>query len=118
MPLAPLLHDLALLALTLAHGADGSLDRAELAAIWAQLVAWVPGENPALVENVLREATLSYANGLNDAQFDALLGRLRDALNEPERARVLADLRALAAADADVHPSEVALVERVEAAWA
>jgi hypothetical protein len=117
VPLAPLLHDLGLLALTLAHGADGTLDRAELAAIWEQLEAWVPGENPALVENALREATLSYANGLNDEQLDALLARLREALDHPERARVLADLRVLAAADAEVRSSEVALVERVEAAW-
>jgi uncharacterized tellurite resistance protein B-like protein len=118
LPLAPLLHDLALLALTLAHGADGALDRVELAAIWHQLEAWVPGENPALVENVLREATLSYANGLDEARLTALLGRLRDALAPDERARVLADLRILAAADARVEAAEVALIERVETAWA
>ena len=117
MPLAPLLHDLALLALTLAHGADGTLDRVERATIWRQLVAWVPGENPALVENALREATLSYANGLNDQQFGVLLDRLRGALDQAERARVLADLRALAAVDEEVHPSEVALIVRVESAW-
>jgi uncharacterized tellurite resistance protein B-like protein len=102
----------------MAHGADGTLDRAERAVIWRQLEAWVPGENPALVENVLREAALSYANGLDGERLAALLGRLREALDPADRTRVLADLRTLAAADAEVHASEVALVERVAAAWA
>lgn len=117
MPLSPLLHDLALLALRLAHGADGDLDRSEIATIWQQLEAWVPGENPALVENALREATLSYDNGLSDERLAELLGRLREALAPEERARVLDDLRALAAADAEIKAAELALVERVQAAW-
>ena len=118
VPLAQLLHDLALLALALAYGADGDLAAVELAVIEERLGRWVPGQDPARVRNALREATLSYGEGLPDAQLGALVGRLRDALGTGERGRVLADLRALAAADSVVRPAEEALVRRVAAAWA
>jgi uncharacterized tellurite resistance protein B-like protein len=118
MPWALLLHDLALLGLTVAHGADGEVHRDELRAMWAELEAWAPGRDPALVKNVLREAALSYANGLDDERLGAMLGRLRAGLGEEERARVVAGLRAIAAADGVVRPAEEALVAHVAAVLA
>lgn len=118
MPLAPLLHDLALLYLALTLGADGTLDREERAAMREQLRAWAPGTDPSRFDHILREAALSYENGLGEQRLGALLSRLHDALDEAGRAQVLADLRRLAVADAAVHRAEVALIERVEAAWA
>lgn len=117
MPLTPLLHDLALLYLALTLGSDGRLDHAEQAAMREQLRAWAPGADPALCDHVLREATLSYGNGVGAGRFEALLGRLRNALDADGRARVLADLHALAEADAVVRTGEVALIERVAEAW-
>jgi uncharacterized tellurite resistance protein B-like protein len=118
MPLTLLLHDLALLYLALAHGADGELDTAEQASMRDQLRAWAPGADPALCDHALREAGLSYGNGVGTQRFDDLLSRLHDALDADGRARVLADLMELAQADDVVEPGETALIDRVAAAWA
>lgn len=118
MPLGPLLHDLSLLYFALAFGTDGKLEREERAAMRDQLRAWAPGSDPSLFDHVLREAALSYENGLSDPQIDALLDRLRTALDAPGRDQVLADLSRLAAADDRVHDAEKALIERVKRAWA
>lgn len=118
MSLAPLLHDLALLYLALTLGTDGKLDREERAAMRDQLRAWAPGSDPSLFDHVLREAALSYENGIAERQFEALLGRLRTALDADGRAQVLTDLRRLAVADDTVHQAEKALIERVREAWA
>ncbi|MEP0548835.1 MAG: TerB family tellurite resistance protein [Rhodothermales bacterium] len=118
MPLTLLLHDLALLYLALAHGADGELDTAEQASMRDQLRAWAPGTDPALCDHALREAGLSYGNGVGKEKMDDLLQRLHDGLDPDGRARVLADLMELARADDVVEPGETALIDRVAAAWA
>lgn len=118
MPLTTLLHDLALLYLALALGADGHLDSEEQAAMRSQLRAWAPGTDPALCDHALREATLSYGNGMAADRLEALLDRLRSQLDTAGRDRVLADLSKLAAADAKVEATESAFIERVEQAWA
>ena len=118
MPLTLLLHDLALLYLALAHGADGELDHAEQASMRDQLRAWAPGADPALCDHALREAGLSYGNGVDAQRLQDLLDRLHAALDADGRARVLADLTELAQADNVVAPGESALIDRVAAAWA
>lgn len=118
MPLTPLLHDLALLYLALALGTDGELSREELAAIMDQLQSWAPGADPALCEHALREAVLSYGNGVDAERIDALVDGLRSGLGAEGRARVLADLRTLALSDAVVRTQETAFIDRVERAWA
>lgn len=118
MSLTPLLHDLALLYLALTLGADGQLDHEEQAAMRDQLRAWAPGADPALCDHALREASLSYGNGIGTERLDALLKDLQSTLDAQGRARVLADLRALAASDAVVQAPEVAFIDRVERAWA
>lgn len=117
MPLTPLLHDLALLFLALTHGTDGQLDGAEQNAMRDQLMAWAPGMDPNRIEHVLREATLSYANGLGTERLNGLLTRLQENLDYEARQRVLADLRTLAHADDEVLREEVRFIDRVEAAW-
>ena len=118
MPLTLLLHDLALLYLALAHGADGELDVAEQASMRDQLRAWAPGTDPALCDHALREAGLSYGNGVGEKRFEELLQRLNAALDADGRARVLADLVELSEADNRVEPGETALIDKVAAAWA
>lgn len=105
--LSPLLRDLALLYLALALGTDSELDHEEWATMREQVQAWAPGADPALCDHALREAVLSYGNGLDAERLDA-----------EGRALVLADLRALAASDTVVQDAEVAFIERIERAWA
>jgi uncharacterized tellurite resistance protein B-like protein len=115
---ASLLFDLTLLYLALTYGADGHLDEVELDAMSAQLQDWAPGMDPARFDHVLNEAMLAYTNGLKGDRFDQLLARLHAALDPDSRQRVLDDLRMLAAADQEVHHGELALIDRVEGAWA
>jgi len=117
MPITPLLHDLAVLYLALTHGTDDHLSGAEQEAIREQLHAWAPGMDPTRIDHVLREAELSYANGLSEGRLEALLGRLREGLDADARRRVVTDLRTLAAADQEVISAEVGFIDRVEAAW-
>ena len=118
MPLTPLLHDLALLYLALALGTDGQLTHEEQTAMRDQLRAWAPGTDPALCDHALREAVLSYGDGISVERLDALVEGLRSELDAKGRDRVLADLRAVAASDAVVQTSEVVFIDRVERAWA
>ena len=97
----------------LAFGVDGDLDAAEVEAMRAALAAWAPGGDPAGVDHALREAAL-VEPGL--AGLAAVLERVGSRLDRAGRERVLADLRAVAAADGRVTPGEgdlIGLVERV-----
>lgn len=117
LSLTPLLHDLALLYLALTLGADGELAHEERAAMRDQLRAWTPGADPALCDHAIREAVLSYGNGVDAERLDALVRGLGSRLDAEGRARVLADLRTLAASDAVVTATEVGFIERIERAW-
>lgn len=118
MPVTPLLHDLAVLYLALTHGTDSHLSDSEREAMRSQLHSWAPGMDPMRIDHVLREAELSYANGLAEERFAALLSRLHEGLDSEARERVLADLRTLAAADNQVLSDEKNFISRVETAWA
>src|SRR5690625_7784534 len=64
-----LLHDLALLYLGLAHGADEDLDPQETLEIAAKLRRWQPDKDPKLIDHVIREDTLTYINGQTDQRI-------------------------------------------------
>ena len=111
--MAPLLLDLAVLYRALAYGADGDLDPREDDAVRAALGAWVPGQDPAGIDHALREAALVDVGAVGLA---AVLERVSRRLGGAGRARVLADLRRVAAADGRVTRGEenlIGLVERV-----
>ena len=111
--MAPLLLDLAVLYRALAFGADGDLDPREADAVRTALGAWVPGQDPAGIDHALREAALVDAGAVALAPVLERVGRR---LRATDRARVLADLRRVAAADGRVTKGEedlIGLVERV-----
>ena len=111
--MTPLLLDLAVLYRALAFGADGDLDPTEVNAMRAVLVAWAPGEDPAGVDHALREAALV---DVSIVGLGAVLERVGHRLDVPGRARVLADLHAVAAADGRVTRGEEDLIGLVEKA--
>ena len=113
--MGPLLLDLALVYHALAASGDGHLDASEARAMRAALADWVPGADPAGVEHALREASLG---NVQVAGLMAALGRLARRLDAPERQRVLADLRTVAAADGAVTRGEVNLIALAEGALA
>ena len=111
--MAPHLLDLAVLYRALAFGADGDLDPTEVDAMRTVLVAWAHGGDPAAVDHALREAALVDVSVVG---LGAVLERVGRRLGGPDRERVLADLRRVAAADGRVTRGEddlIGLVERV-----
>lgn len=112
-----LLHDLALVYLGLAHGADGELAPAETATIAAKLRRWQPDKDPALIDHVIREATLSYLNGAQTERLAEAVLNLRNELNLALREAILRDLTEIAEADGQVVEGEDSFISRVAAAW-
>ena len=111
------LHDLALLYFALAAGADGRLDRVEVDEVRERLRTWAPERSPAAGDHALREATLSFANGLSPEALETLATRLKGSLEPWRRERVLADLRAVAHVDDVLEAGERAFIARIEALW-
>ncbi len=111
--MAPLLLDLAVLYRALAFGADGDLDPREADVVRAALEAWVPGQDPAGVDHALREAALVDVGVVG---LGTVLERVGRRLARPDQARVLADLRRVAAADGRVTRGEEDLIDFVERA--
>lgn len=112
-----LLHDLALLYLGLAHGADEDLDPAETRQISASLRRWQPNKDPALIDHVIREATLTYMNGANPQRLDEAVDVLKNALPRDLRATILSDLSDIARADGEILTEEKDFIYRLANEW-
>ena len=111
--MAPLLLDLAVLYRALAFGADGDLDVREADAMRVALEAWAPGQDPAGVAHALREAQLVDPGIVG---LSVVLERVACQLDGASRARVVSDLRRVAAADGRVTGNERDLIGLVERA--
>jgi hypothetical protein len=112
-----LLHDLALLYLGLAHGADDDLDPQETMEIAAKLRRWQPDKDPALIDHVIREATLTYLNGANDQRMNEAVQVLGGQLGKPLLKSILADLVDIARADGVVVTEERSFISEIASAW-
>ncbi|MDX1530334.1 MAG: TerB family tellurite resistance protein [Rhodothermales bacterium] len=110
-----LVNDLALLYLHLAHGTDEDLTQEERHVAFNLLRQWLPNQDPALLDHVIREATLTYL-GRSDRR-DAIVERLGQRLDERLRKRVLKDLVALAQADGTIAEEERAVMQEVARTW-
>lgn len=112
-----LLHDLALLYLGLAHGADEDLDPQETMEIAAKLRRWQPDKDPALIDHVIREATLTYLNGANDQRLHEAVHVLGGQLSKNLLKAILDDLVDIARADGTVVPGEQSFITDIADAW-
>lgn len=112
-----LLHDLALLYLGLAHGADENLHPAETKQIAASLRRWQPHKDPALIDHVIREATLTYLNGTNPERMTEAVHVLKDALPQNLRLTILHDLSEIARADGEILSEERDFIGKIADEW-
>lgn len=112
-----LLHDLALLYLGLAHGADEDLDPAETRQISASLRRWQPDKDPALIDHVIREATLTYLNGANPERMHEAVHTLKDSLSPSLRETILRDFSSIARADGEILSEERDFIQQVADEW-
>lgn len=112
-----LLHDLALLYLGLAHGADENLDPAETKQIAASLRRWQPDKDPALIDHVIREATLTYLNGTDSDRMKQSVHVLKGALSPNLRTVILKDLAEIARADGEILLEERDFIRKIAEDW-
>lgn len=112
-----LLHDLALLYLGLAHGADENLDPAETRQISASLRRWQPDKDPKLIDHVIREATLTYLNGANPGRIREAIHVLKNALPSQLRTTILQDLSDIARADGEILSAEHDFIQKIADEW-
>ena len=111
------LHDLALLYLGLAYGADAELAHAEEQEIVARLYRWQPDRDPALLAHVLRDAKLTYLNDHSKARIEQAVAALGASLDPDVRHSIVEDLGHIARADGTVMEGEKDFIARLREAW-
>jgi uncharacterized tellurite resistance protein B-like protein len=107
------LHDLALLYLALAHGTDEELHPHETKTIAARLRSWQPDKDPALIDHVIREATLTYLDGTSEERLWEAVAVLKKTLPLEIRTRILHDLSEIARADGAFIRAEHLFIEQI-----
>jgi uncharacterized tellurite resistance protein B-like protein len=112
-----LLHDLALLYLGLAQGADDELDPSETKEVAACLRRWQPDKDPALIDHVIRDVSLSFEEEATTEEVRAAVESLGERLSEDLRQEILDDLAEIARADGLVLQQEKDFVEQIATTW-
>lgn len=112
-----LVHDLALIYVTLAHRTDGTLARAELQAISEKIGEWMPNAGPDDLRAILGEVLRAYDAAPEGHTFEAAVEAVRQRLPAHQRAAVLEDLRYVADADGVLLVEERVLIEQLARAW-
>jgi uncharacterized tellurite resistance protein B-like protein len=110
------LHDLAQLALLIAHGADSDLDPREIDTIADRLLTLDEGLSGDDVIVIFRHAAEAYAQAKVTSAED-VVARLARVLDGGARERAFALLRAVAEADEVIHPMESTLLRHIADAW-
>jgi len=110
------LHDLSLLALLMAHGADADLDPRELDTIAERLLGLDPRLSGDDVLQVFGRAARAYAD-TKVVDAAGVAERLGDALDAAGRRTAFAVLRAVAEADGVLHTMESALLRHCAQTW-
>jgi uncharacterized tellurite resistance protein B-like protein len=112
-----LLAELAHVYVAFAHATDGVLTNAEMRTLAARLRGWAPNLELDRLGELLRGIVGEYgglSSALKTERTQASAEQLGVDLAEPERARVLADLRAIAAADKRLIASEEQFIAQIE----
>ena len=111
------LHDLALLYLGLAKGADEELDPSETKEMALKLRRWQPQRDPALIDHVIREAMMTYLNDPTDERLQEAAENLTDAFSDNLRQSILQDLADIARADGRVISGETSYIQNLAETW-
>ena len=111
------LHDVALLFLSLTHGADAQLDEREVEVQRERLRQWFPAAAPEKVQKAMHEVMLAYIGSARDQMVQTSAESLRQSLTPQQRLGILNDLADLASADGVMAPGEVAFIQQLAAYW-
>ncbi len=111
------LHDVALLYLALAHGADLEIDPSEQETMVDRLKEWYPEVGPSRAQRILHEVMLTYLGGHSRQMVDAAMASIKASMPKKDRIAVLNDLADLAIADGALVPGEVSFIRDLARYW-
>ncbi len=111
------MHDLGLIYVALAHGADADLSEPEIAAILERLGQWQPEMTEKEVRSVLREVLAFYATQPEEKDFGRSVTAIRMSFPIPQRLAVLDDLLYVARSDGEVTEHERAMIATLSHSW-
>lgn len=109
-------HQLLLLYLSLAFGADSALDPHERQTAVRLARTWAPEWTEAEVDHAVDAAVSAMRAGLVPPP-EAIARSLRSALSRERRRRVLGELGRIARADGHVLVSEANVIRRIRSVW-
>lgn len=110
-------HDLALIYIALAYGADQELSDDELATITDALQEWRANFPVDEVQDVVMEALTVYLDADADEEVVLAIDSLKDQLSQADRRRAIEDVVRIAEADGVLLSTERNLINRVAEAW-
>lgn len=111
------MHDVALLFLSLLHGADAELEAAEVKAQRQRLRRWFPAAQPDQIQRTLDDVMLVYLGSGRDQMVQTAAEDLRQSLSPEQRVGILNDLADLASVDGTLSPGEIAFIQQLAAYW-
>lgn len=112
-----LVHDLALIYVTLAHRTDGVLARAEIEAILQKISEWMPNARADDLRAVLNAVLQTYEARPPGRLFEDAVRAVGRQVPVHQRSAVLEDLRYVAHADGVLLVEERVLIEQLARAW-
>lgn len=110
------IHNLLLLYLAVAYGADQEFDESERRAIHRILQSWLPEASDDFVEGMVHAALDLYKHG-DALSIEGIALGLRSVLPHSLRQQVLADLSGVARADGEQSADESLVIARVRTVW-
>ena len=110
-------HDLALIFIALAYGADEDLSAEELATITDILQDWQQNLLADEAQDIVMEAVAVYLDDDHDREVVRSIEVLSEQLSDEERQRALQDVVRIAEADGVLIDAEKYLITRLAAAW-
>lgn len=111
------IHDLALLYLSLVHGADAQIAPAEMEVMATRLKDWFPDANGPEISRVTEDVMLIYVSESGHQMLEASVASLNEHLHKGQRIAVLNDLAELASADGMLAPGEVNFIQELAMHW-
>lgn len=110
-------HDLALVYLTLMHGADADIAEAEHDVMRERMRAWLPDHAEDLLTRVQEDVMLMYMSPRGSDMLDTSIESLAQTLSRTQRIAVLNDLAEIASADGVLKPGEVGFIQQLADYW-
>ncbi len=113
----PILRDLALLYIALAHSTDQDLSEPEVQTISARLRAWQTQATEETVLSAIKDALEDYTHERAHAEVERAVKRVRDELDGTLRQKIVVDLTEIALSDDKFLYAEGSFIGELARAW-